>query len=84
MVPVTDADQRLFSELTTIAGWIADASQRHAFAERQALRPPAAARRSCSGWRNSTDPIGDAVVVPRLDLRANLGHPVARQAEEKS
>ena len=34
MVPVTDADQRLFSELTTIAGWIADASQRHAFAER--------------------------------------------------
>ncbi|MGQ0712798.1 MAG: hypothetical protein ACT4PJ_03585 [Gemmatimonadaceae bacterium] len=34
MVPVTDADQRLFNELTAIAGWIADASQRHALAER--------------------------------------------------
>ena len=34
MVPVTDADQRLFNELLAIAGWIADASQRHAIAER--------------------------------------------------
>jgi hypothetical protein len=34
MVPVTDADQRLFNELLAIAGWIADASGRHALAER--------------------------------------------------
>lgn len=34
MVPVTDADQRLFNELVAIAGWIGDASQRHALAER--------------------------------------------------
>ena len=34
MVAVNDSDQRLFNELVAIAGWIADASQRHAFAER--------------------------------------------------
>ena len=34
MVPVTDSDQRLFNELMAIAGWIADASGRHALAER--------------------------------------------------
>ena len=34
MVPVSDSDRRLFSELEAIAGWIADASRRH-FAESQ-------------------------------------------------
>lgn len=34
LVPVSDADQRLFNELVAIAGWIADATQRHALAER--------------------------------------------------
>jgi hypothetical protein len=34
MIPVTDANQRLFNELLAIAGWIADASGRHALAER--------------------------------------------------
>jgi hypothetical protein len=34
MVAVTDADQRLFSELEAIAGWIADAAGRHVYAER--------------------------------------------------
>jgi hypothetical protein len=28
MVPVTDADQRLFNELESIAGWIGDAARR--------------------------------------------------------
>lgn len=28
MVPVTDADQRLFNEIEAIAGWISDAAQR--------------------------------------------------------
>ncbi len=30
MVPVTDADQRLFNEIEAIAGWIGDAARRHA------------------------------------------------------
>jgi hypothetical protein len=29
MVPVTDADQRLFGELEAIANWIGDAARRH-------------------------------------------------------
>jgi hypothetical protein len=28
MIPVTDADQRLFNEMESIAGWIGDAAQR--------------------------------------------------------
>jgi hypothetical protein len=30
MVPITDADQRLFNEIEAIAGWISDAARRKA------------------------------------------------------